>query len=211
MKNAEGSGIKSLARRAWRIIRWPLAVLVVLYIALLVWRYPSWKEEQRTPAAVAAIHAQKLTMDDVDGKHLPPPPDPAQVDATVAGVDANGNGIRDDVELAIFKKYPNSPYTRAAELQYAMAEQMFLTRVFNSETWKAVSIEDDRGYQCIAQTYPRDNLEIFNKITDTRVQEVKDLVFNTVKRQTVKAQSFGFATSFGLPDENFCDVDLTTS
>ena len=81
----------------------------------------------------------------MNGEHLPPPPDPAQVDATIEGVDANGNGIRDDVELAIFKKYPNSARIRAAELQYAMALQMYLSKVFNSETLVAVIQGEDRA------------------------------------------------------------------
>ena len=81
----------------------------------------------------------------MNGEHLPPPPDPAQVDATIEGVDANANGIRDDVELAIFERYPDSLKIRAAELQYAMALQMYLTEVFNSETLVAVILKDEHG------------------------------------------------------------------
>ena len=57
------------------------------------------------------------------GKNLPSDPG-ALADATVQGVDANQNGIRDDVELAVFKEYPNSAKTRAVLLQYALALQM---------------------------------------------------------------------------------------
>ena len=37
-------------------------------------------------------------MDDVTGKNLPQDPG-AEADKTIAGIDANKNGIRDDVEL----------------------------------------------------------------------------------------------------------------
>ena len=60
----------------------------------------------KTNEQVAKIHNTKLTMDDVTGKNLPPDPG-AEADKTIAGIDANKNGIRDDVELAIFKEYPD--------------------------------------------------------------------------------------------------------
>ncbi len=63
-----------------------------------------------------------------NGKHLPLTPNKEENDATVAGIDNNGNGIRDDVELAIFAKYPNSAKIRAAELQYAMALQLMIKK-----------------------------------------------------------------------------------
>src|ERR1700761_2907630 len=110
--------------RVWFWARWPLSVLVVAYAALVIWRIPAVTEQQKTAATIATINAQKITMADVMGTDLPPVPYEPENDATVAGIDANNNGIRDDVELAIFKEYPNSPRIRAAELQYAMTEQM---------------------------------------------------------------------------------------
>ena len=76
MYNAEGSGVKSFFRRAWRVARWPLGIILVLYIGLVIYRIPAVTEQQRAVEVIAQIHAQRLTMDDVDGKHLPPPPDP---------------------------------------------------------------------------------------------------------------------------------------
>ncbi|MDO8451794.1 MAG: hypothetical protein Q7S76_02900 [bacterium] len=81
--------------------------------------------KERTDEQVAKIHATKLALDDVMGENLPPVP--SNPDATIAGVDANQNGIRDDVELAIFKEYPDSAKTRAVLLQYALVLQMQMT------------------------------------------------------------------------------------
>ncbi len=67
---------------------------------------------------------------EVSGHTLPPKPDQSQNDATLLGVDANGNGIRDDVERWIITHYGNDPkYPKtktAIALQYAGASQKIL-------------------------------------------------------------------------------------
>jgi len=156
-------------------------------------------------------------MDDVDGKHLPPPPDPAQVDATVAGVDANQNGIRDDVELAIFKKYPNSAKIRAAELQYAMELQMELDKVFNTDTLVATVQEASRGHSCVSDsvqnpgTSPTEaEVNYISTLMDARTKEVEDLVFNTELRKQRREENFGYETSHGDMSGPDCDIDPTS-
>ena len=92
-----------------KILKWAGIIFVVAFVALLVGRGIYRVFESRTEAQVAKIHSTKLTIDDVFGKNLPVPSEvegPPDYDATIAGVDANKNGIRDDVELAIFKEYP---------------------------------------------------------------------------------------------------------
>ena len=200
--------MKPILWRVWHVVRWPLAVLVILYVAIVIYSFPHALEKEKTEETIARINAQKLTIENVNGEHLPPPPDPAQVDATIEGVDANANGIRDDVELAIFERYPDSPKIRAAELQYAMALQMELTQVFNSETWKAAVIQGSRGYACISETYPRTNLDEYFRITDARTEEVQQMLLNTSERKDKWNQIDEYATSFGLPNENLCDLDL---
>ncbi|MEK7479941.1 MAG: hypothetical protein AAB665_01485 [Patescibacteria group bacterium] len=198
--------MKPILWRIWRFTRWPLAVLITLYVAIVIYSFPHALEKEKTEQTIARINAQRLTIENVNGEHLPPPPDPAQVDATIEGVDANANGIRDDVELAIFEKYPNNAKVRAAELQYAMALQMYLTEVFNSETWVDAVTQNSRGYACISQTYPRDDLKEYIRVTDARVDEVKTLMFNTKARQDADVHVRTFTTSFGLPNSNLCDI-----
>ena len=207
MQDAGGSGTVSRFVKIWRRVRWPLGIIVIVYIALVILRIPAVLEQRRTAETVDRIQAQRLTPENVDGKHLPPPPDPAQVDATIEGVDANANGIRDDVELAIFEKYPSSPYTRAAELQYAMALQLYLTEVFNTETWKIAAEQTSRGSTCVSLTFPRGDLEEFFKVTDARVKEVEDLMLNTAERRNHYDFLDEYTTSFGLNDTNVCDLD----
>jgi len=194
----------------WRAVRWPLLVLVLLYAALVIYRIPAVGQKQRTADTIAAIQAQKITMADVMGTALPPVPYEPENDATVAGIDKNNNGIRDDVELAIFAKYPNSAKIRAAELQYAMTEQMFLTDVFNTDTWKAVAEEDSRAYNCVSLTYPRDDMQKYTEITDGYTNEVQNWVFNTQLRINAKEKAFDFITSHGAAPGDMCDIDLNS-
>ena len=128
-----------------KTFKWGGIILLVLYIALVIYRgFVLWAEE-KTNEQVAKIHAIKLTLDDVLGDNLPPAPE--NPDATVEGVDQNKNGIRDDVELAIFAEYPNSARTRAVLLQYALALQMEVTQeLVNTGTVIAVAQEESRAF-----------------------------------------------------------------
>jgi len=210
--------MKPVLWRVWHVIRWPLAVLVVLYVAIVIYSFPHALEKEKTEKTIARIHAQKLTIENVNGEHLPPPPDPAQVDATIEGIDLNGNGIRDDVELAIFEKYPNDAKIRAAELQYAMALQMYLTEVFNSETWVAAVQESGRGLGCVFDSGPDVTLSDGNvkitqalKIIRERQNEVEELVFNSVDRKQKRQEIIDrYTTSYGSEDREDCDLQLET-
>lgn len=181
---------------AWRIIRWPILVIAAAFLALFI--YELYKVPQRTAAAVAEIHATKITKADVDGSKLPPQPDPKLVDATVEGIDANKNGIRDDVELAIYKKYPNNFNLRAAALQYAKTSQLYLTVVDSKETWKAVAEENSRANICVARNSRNSNFDVQTSIGD--------LVFNSALRVEARDDAFRFITSHGDADGNACDI-----
>jgi len=53
---------------------------------------------------------------------IPLPPDPGRAGlTTLAGIDSNGNGVRDDIERYIALTYPQSAKTRAALTQMAAA------------------------------------------------------------------------------------------
>ncbi len=182
-------------RKVWRFLRWPVYIVLAAFVLLVGWGVKLNFDKDKTDAAVAAIHAQKLTLADVEGKNLPPVPDQAENDATVVGIDKNNNGIRDDVELAIFKKYPNSAKIRAAELQYAMTEQMFLTKVFDTGTWKAVAEEDSRAATCML-------------LIKANRKEVQEWVNNTQKRKDERTKVFSFITSNGDAPGPSCDVSL---
>lgn len=185
--------MKGSLHTIWRWFKWPVFVVIAAFVGLVIYRLPLAFDKQRTAEAVAYIHSRHITLADAQGTNLPPVPDQAENDATVAGLDKNDNGIRDDVELAIFKKYPNAIKARAAALQYAMTEQMFLTQVVNVETWKAVAEENSRAASCVFE----------NNVSR---KEIQTLVSNTQFRKDEREKAFEFIVGHGDAPGKTCDV-----
>jgi hypothetical protein len=201
--------MKATLRSVWRWLRWVLLVLFVAYAALVIYRIPAAGERQKSDAAVAQIKAQHITLADVMGANLPPPPDKTQNDATVAGIDANHNGIRDDVELAIFAKYPNSAKIRAAELQYAMALQVALTEVNDINTAIASDKQKDLSFFCLLN---------ISKVNDTNSDQalstgnlLKKEIENMVENTSLRIQTYARNTGYVMPNDSvaepYCDLD----
>lgn len=210
------ANMSPLLIKIWKVLWIPVAIILLLLIGLTIYRIPFVLEKQKTEEAIAFINAQKLTMNHVDGNHLPPTPDPAAADATIEGIDVNANSIRDDVELAIFEKYPNDIKIRAAMLQYAMALQLYVTKVFNSETWKAAVMKKSKAFFCLGEAFPRPSKE---KATDKEwdkffeqkrlyENEIEKLVFNNNSRKDRSDEiSKKYTTSVGSGEEPFCDLN----
>ena len=182
------------------------AIILALFAIGVAARVPYVIDAEKTAEAVAKIHATKLTMADVMGENLPPEPDPALKDATIAGIDANQNGIRDDVELAIFKEYPNSAKTRAALLQYALALQMeAIQSIVNTETVTAVAEETSRGFDCVGSIIKRGTGD-FEKL-NSYINFVKEKQINTDDREKYQKDFYRYLGSYTLPSG--CDIDLS--
>ena len=65
----------------------------------------------------------------INGYILPPEPDQEVNNGTLLGVDSNGNGVRDDVEIYItqrFQNFQNAHIDRAIAMQYARATQIII-------------------------------------------------------------------------------------
>ena len=177
-------------------------------------RIPYVIKEKKTAEQVAKIHNTKLTMDDVIGKNLPPDPG-AEADKTIAGIDANQNGIRDDVELAIFKTYPDSAKTRAVLLQYALALQMeVVQKIISTDVVVAAIQEEDRADICIADTLiPRKTPESAREYSDIEkidvyINFVKNKQLNTEERKKARTDFYEKIGSYNsLP--RVCDIDYS--
>ncbi len=193
-------------QKTLKILKWTGIVLVGLFILAEIIRLPFRLQNEKTAEQVAKIHATKLQLDDVLGKNLPPDPG-AEADKTIAGIDANHNGIRDDVELAIFQEYPTSAKTRAVLLQYALALQMEFTQpIVNKETVTAVAEEKSKGFDCVGSIIPRGNGD-FEKL-NVYINFVKDREFNTDERKKQSRNFNNKVGSYELPSG--CDIDLST-
>ncbi len=183
------------------------AIVFVAYVIVVAADIPGRLSRPATDAAVARIHATKLTMDDVMGTHLPPDPG-AAADATIQGIDANHNGIRDDVELAIFKAYPNSARIRMPLLQYALVMQMQMTLpVLNGDTVTA-TVEDNesRADVCLWTLSSRDNLQKFLADINNYRNFVTNLQTNTPERKQYIDNFYEYLQSYSASNDG-CDID----
>ncbi|NCU28573.1 MAG: hypothetical protein EOM85_02805 [Candidatus Moranbacteria bacterium] len=205
---------KTTAHKILKFLKWFFAILVALYVIVLVLRMIQLSNIDKTNEQVEKIHLTKITIDDVMGTNLPSDPGEAG-NKTVEGIDANLNGIRDDVELAIFKEYPDSAKTRAALLQYASVGQMILTQPFvNTVIATEVIREHGRANVCVADTLaPRTTPESTRDWSDVEKVDayekfVDDAQFNTYTRINVREKFYEKVRSFSSM-ENSCDFDYT--
>ena len=193
-----------------KILKWIAIIFVAVFVILFIFGEFRYFNKKKTEEAVEKIHNTKLALDDVMGKNLPPDPG-AEADKTIAGIDANKNGIRDDVELAIFREYPNSAKTRAVLLQYALVLQMELTLpVLNTDTATAL-IEDNnnRAHICIWSISSRSDMEKFIVETEKNESFVEQLQFNTGQRKKTQDDFYEYVRSYSASNKG-CDLDLAT-
>lgn len=204
------------AHGIFKIIKWAFLILAAIYFVIVLVRVVQMFGEDRTNAQVEKIHNTKLILDDVMGENLPPDPG-EKGDDTVAGFDVNKNGIRDDVELAVFKEYPNSAKTRAVLLQYALALQMETIQPFvNTTIADKVIGEESRATSCIADSLvPRKSPESersdvdMNKI-DTFINFIEIKQLNTDVRKEARENFYKNLGNFANSTKNEeCDIDYS--
>lgn len=198
--------IKKISARS--VIKWTFLVLAGLYVILVIYRVFFLFSVDKINAQVEKIHSTKLTIADVTGDNLPPDPG-TEADKTVQGIDVNKNGIRDDVELAVFKEYPNSAKTRAVLLQYALSLQMETTQPF-VDTIIATEVvrEQSRGFVCIGDIVPRENSKNFDEETNLLTKFIDDRQFNTKERKDARNIFVESVRSYSDLDR-VCDIDYS--
>ena len=199
--------IKMKINKWWNVL-WKGGVVVLVIFSFVVVLRMIYITKN-TPEQVAKIHSTKLTLDDVFGKNLPTDPG-AEADKTVAGIDANTNGIRDDVELAIFKEYPDSAKTRAVLLQYALALQMEVIQpIVNTETVTEVVREQSRAYLCVGKILSRNDIEKYIQDGDSLRSFVEIRQFDTEERKKAQLDFLKKVSSHESLDR-YCDIDYST-
>ncbi len=184
--------------------KWIIAGILVCSSIIIVVGCIHLSGLEQTEEMVNKIDATRLAISDVTGGNLPPDPGP-QKDATVQGIDANKNGIRDDVELAIFHQYIDQPATRAVLLQYALVLEMKTLYPLSKDTATAIAQEDSRAYDCIGSLLPRNDTDI-EKIQGYRAF-VEHQQFTTPERVSIQKSFDEQAGSFEL--QSGCDIDIS--
>jgi hypothetical protein len=188
--------------------------LVVILICYAIYAFFRFSYINNRDTAMDKINSTVLTLADVMGENLPPKPDQAVNDSTIEGIDANNNMVRDDVELAIFEKYPNSAKMRAALLQYAQALQLELTAVNSEEIMKNALVKDSAANSCLF-----DVIKIYNnsdewsplyQAKEDIKTEFDSLILNTeIRKNQYEVVYKKYMVSFTLSDKR-CDIDVST-
>ena len=199
-----------------KILKWAVIVLVGAFVLLVIVRAFYFYNVDKTNEQVDIIHATKLQLSDVMGENLPPDPG-KEADKTIVGIDANQNGIRDDVELAIFDKYPNSAKTRAVLLQYALALQMEVIQpIINTVTVDKVIGELSRADSCIANVLvPRRSPE--SDRSDAEVNKIYEYIdfienkqLNTDMRKNAQKDFYKHLGNFANSTKSEeCDINIS--
>ncbi len=123
---------------------------------------------------------------------------------TLGGIDANHNGVRDDIEAHIEKKYAE-PAQRAAAMQTARAyQQMLLVDKSNAVALDAVSTAGARAVNCVSFVFP--SIEEF-RLGHQMANELEALTANTKDRLLAylaynKSRS---GTVSRMPEGDTCD------
>ena len=141
------------------------------------------------------------------------PPDPGEAGkTTLAGIDSDGDGVRDDIQRYIVLTYSDSEKTRAALMQQARAWQAYLLNASDEE--KAIRYEKEQRYAADCLSYIlNDNTQILVHIRES----FRPLMLNTLQRQEAATRARQHLTKYTfdvaiLPAErkSHCNFDPDT-
>jgi hypothetical protein len=138
---------------------------------------PCDSDREKEQTAQAAFNAKPFNVQ--SAYNLPPDPGEAGK-ATIEGIDSNNNGIRDDVEIAIYNyaPRPDQEELRAALMQYAKVIQRKLVTSPSDQNVVAETFSYQlRASECISLKSVR--------IDRMEVDLVKKAVLNTSQRDKV--------------------------
>lgn len=122
---------------------------------------------------------------------------------SVAGVDKDHNGIRDDIDTYISKNYVNEEQRKAVN-QYAKSLQAYLTTDITDEVAvQEASNQNTRAMSCVFEKFNKSD----NGPNGSIVEEIGSITTNTKKR-LVAFYKFNSALDglvITLPKGDFCD------
>lgn len=116
----------------------------------------------------------------INGESVPPEPDATQNSATLAGIDANKNGVRDDVERILAKKFGGTSDYRDA-LRYARAFQVRLVAP-TPKTREAALIAEGKelcateGISRAVSSYPMGTIIVNTPLRKTAMRAFNDVL-----------------------------------
>lgn len=137
-------------------------------------------------------------MEVINGITVPPEPAPAINNATVAGVDVNNNGVRDDVERFVAKNNPTQQQLASATA-LAKSYTVIITGTSNTSP-QALKVLFEKVI-CLESTNGKQNPKI---AANARENSILAMQFNTPERARALIH-FNAMTSQFDPEEVTCE------
>jgi hypothetical protein len=123
--------------------------------------------------------------------------------ADVKGPDADGDGIRDDINAVIAKTYSDSTQVKAAVQFAAVAQAQLLVDTGNPAAVKDVAVRTAAAVNCLAQTFGTTTTPSFSDVA--RALEA-DTANTKQRKQAQLAYSQAMAGAvISLPEGNTCE------
>jgi hypothetical protein len=123
--------------------------------------------------------------------------------AGLKGIDANNNGIRDDIDRLIAKKYSMTPASKKAAEQEARALQLAMEATTKTQA-RLTGEELMRAGSCSYKIFKVDaNFELRQQMS----KEIEALTANTKERfsKYMEAEKLANGMAFSQPEEPVCD------
>ncbi|PHR54781.1 MAG: hypothetical protein COA44_12175 [Arcobacter sp.] len=143
----------------------------------------------------------------INGHTLPPEPDEALNNSTLAGIDSNNNGVRDDVERKIYLNN-DKEISRQILLQSAKIEQKWLEAnnlISNAKEWQTLTYPK---LGCMVHVYRKNNINLFKSGTESYVFNSKIRIEKYMKyNQALSGGVYSSPNSFNV--EGSCDFNIT--
>lgn len=119
----------------------------------------------------------------VDESMQVPMPDPKKNDATVAGVDSDNDGIRDDIQRWINETLSNVPNENLAAKQVARSMQTELLSIHDKSVSVLASFETMKANDCLAFVAGLDKEAIIRKKIEGQLLNTKDRIYASLKSE----------------------------
>jgi len=124
----------------------------LLLLSLLLAACGGGDIEATAPSQLIALVPATAPAEPSNSRSAPAPSEAARQDA-LAGIDRNGNGVRDDIEKLVHE-FNVTPDGRKAALQLARATQVALTTSSTEEAARRNGAEMVRAQACLASQVP---------------------------------------------------------
>lgn len=136
--------------------------------------------------------------------HLPPDPGEAGK-VTLEGIDSDNDGVRDDLQIAIYKRYPDNPEARAALEQNAKALQAAVLAGSRGDVEEIFKVAKSKGQAtvCLHVILNTREASTGRSFVEAMTTNTQDRIEAYLKyNQALSGHAFGFD---GIDTVNPCD------